>query len=587
MSFYFAWVTAAETTFGPEHHVTDEDVFSFEIIHAEGEFPQARIEIQNPRVGLLAAGRKQWAWLSYDDGSSVTALFFGRLVAVPQELQGEVIALEFVARPTDWDDQREVVAATLRVAPFWDPVWIAEERRDDPDAALDARSALWHVDRTTHTVSVSDIAEGEDGTVDFAADFLRDSLSITHEQVPARRVKVRGEVHWTQAAKGSVNLFHHLIAAARAAGSERDYNIETYTGEGLARDWPEKGDRIGGGWSVGDSYVERGDGRWVPQDYETILTVDNHFVDFPLWTFRPHMEAVYDVARSRSEIIRFTLRADTQAVATDAGEEELIEINLSSRAVGEPIDPPLNTDGDGDIPIGNVRRRAYFPTNRGHQSVKYLIALARARLLFKARAVTIVFDVPFADGLALSCRKSASITDARIPGGSASGKIALYRLYCDGATGDLGATVTIGCMVGQGGSVTEVAGTPDYVADGYVETAYQIHSGATYEAVAGEVTYDAFDKEPNDDGIVFPSLRAAHVVETCEMVNGRDDQSSLLRAYAGDPWHEPRDAVAALQETYTQYRLVLTPLAGGPFRTRYNLGVSNLEIPQTIDLEAV
>jgi hypothetical protein len=59
--------------------------------------------VRNPRIGLLAPGRKQWAWLSWLDDrnptAGVTPLFFGRLVGVPQQIARQPVTLNFMARP--------------------------------------------------------------------------------------------------------------------------------------------------------------------------------------------------------------------------------------------------------------------------------------------------------------------------------------------------------------------------------------------------------------------------------------------------------------------------------------------------------
>ncbi len=55
----------------------------------------------------------------------------------------------------------------MREPPFYDPVFIAEDKRDDPDVVLEARAELWNIDRITHVVSSSDVLVGEDGNEDF------------------------------------------------------------------------------------------------------------------------------------------------------------------------------------------------------------------------------------------------------------------------------------------------------------------------------------------------------------------------------------------------------------------------------------
>ena len=58
--------------------------------------------------------------------------FRGRLVGIPTSIFEELVTLEFVARPFDVVAQKEALADTLRVLPFYDEVVIDKERRNDP-----------------------------------------------------------------------------------------------------------------------------------------------------------------------------------------------------------------------------------------------------------------------------------------------------------------------------------------------------------------------------------------------------------------------------------------------------------------------
>src|SRR4029453_14780867 len=124
-------------------------------------------------VGLLSGGRKVWVWLSHLDGSAVTPLFFGRLVAVPN-MQGTINGfattgrLVFTAKPLDYETQRRALAESLAVLPWYDPGFIDENVRitagttagsgtGDIDAVLEARSARFHIARTSLQVTASDI----------------------------------------------------------------------------------------------------------------------------------------------------------------------------------------------------------------------------------------------------------------------------------------------------------------------------------------------------------------------------------------------------------------------------------------------
>src|SRR4030095_7045384 len=142
--FYFAWATSSESTFGPEHVIEDEKMFGFTLEHAEGEVATLTLEVRNPMVGLLSPGRKTWAWLSFDDGSTAgpVPLFFGRLISIPDDLFGQVVTLKFTAMPVDFIEQKRALAPSLQVRPFYDPVFLDAARRLDPDAVLEGYSAL-------------------------------------------------------------------------------------------------------------------------------------------------------------------------------------------------------------------------------------------------------------------------------------------------------------------------------------------------------------------------------------------------------------------------------------------------------------
>src|SRR5215467_5119920 len=92
--FFNAWADATEVIFGPEHHVVDEDIVSFRLEQNEGDCATLELEVRNPKIGLLAPGRKVWLWFSYDSGTGgVVPLFFGRLVGIPTNLLHEVVTL--------------------------------------------------------------------------------------------------------------------------------------------------------------------------------------------------------------------------------------------------------------------------------------------------------------------------------------------------------------------------------------------------------------------------------------------------------------------------------------------------------------
>jgi hypothetical protein len=260
-----------------------------------------------------------------------------------------------------------------------------------------------------------------------------------------------------------------------------------------------------------------------------------------------------------------------------------------SAEVDQAIDPPTESGAvDLLMPIRERTARRYFQTERGRQSVDYLICLARAQLLHRARAVEVSVEIPFEDGVDLSCRKMASITDGRLPGSTVTGKIKSYALSLSGDTGDAICRVTIGATVGNGGTVSEVTGTPVYVAAGYVDAGYQVMDGQTDAVVADEVTVEDFSGLAiNDDGVDWTALQPAQVIEAITVYNDATEQLSIVDGeledgLASDAWEIAR----LFMEAYTEVELDLIAAQGGPFETTLPVTVSLLKIPKQIDLEA-
>lgn len=246
----------------------------------------------------------------------------------------------------------------------------------------------------------------------------------------------------------------------------------------------------------------------------------------------------------------------------------------------------------------------YFALERGQQSIEYLICVARAQLLSRARAVNVEFEISgaLAVDLGLSCRKSLVLVDRRLPGGEAAGKIKSYQISMDGNSGAFIGTVTIGCSVGKGGPVEEVAGDPTYVADGYVADGYQRRDNQFVMPIPGEVNYATQEGlPPNDDGVDFFRMTRQRCVRSLSWTGGLGAQQAVLDGLkeiaAGGAHGLPGfntalvakstdDVFTLLNTAADKFDIRMVPVSGGPFETDYNVPVSHLKIPRTIDLEA-
>jgi hypothetical protein len=651
--FYLAWVNEGVTFSAGTHATTackiwdgaegGEIVFSIEIEQSEGEFASLTAELRNPRVGLLSAGRNQWIWLSADDGGGPEPLFNGRIVGVPEQLQNEVVSVQFVARPPDFIAQKESVAESLRVLPWFDRAFL-QERLDDPDTVLESYPLRYHIDAVTLAVSVSDIIAGEDGTIEIDGDnHFYDGINVSYGDPPLRRVALSLTVSWTQTGAGDIDLTRQMVQAFGAVGSPYpEPFVASLTGGGLFEDWPAPLSDIGGGWTIAANsaiepatwmqpkayVVNYGDrsgdfknlfgtdpigfdptglifgtprnaaafvipGSSPPADATALDAGDDPFgnweaaFELGIYALKP-FAVHYDAARDRSETVTASVEADVQPLLVDPGADETDTIELSSDVIGEPIDPDLGSPGAFDMPIGDLRRNTYFKTDRGAQSLQYGLLLARAKILSRSRAVNLKVTTPWSVANGITCRMNGHVVDYRLPGGEATGKVITYRRTASGEDAPQ-AEITLGCTIGYGVALgPPAAGTPAYVEDGYVNDNYQQRTGADVELIAGVLQYESLDDfaVTDDDGVDLFNLRPATAVNSLVVTNGPNAQRAAIDIQASLPATAAPDPVAALEAAATTVALDLVPVDGGAFHVDYAVEVSEIVVPQTIDLEA-
>jgi hypothetical protein len=629
----FAWVAANETTFGVEHQREDEKVASFDFEQDEGDFGNLTVTIRNPRIGPLNASRKQWAWLSVD----ATPLFFGRLIAIPNDINKAAVNFVFVARPADFNDQKEAIAAGLRTLPYYDPVWLTQEAQSKADTVLEARPERWCIDRVTGEVTTSHILAGEDGLQEFLPNEIPyDSVEIHIGQVPTRSLRIVGDVGWSQSFAGGVDLGR--------------FTVVTYTGKSLLSDWPKTGANLGGGWFVSGSTITdnwnidgtdtssinvswsnesatKSPGDTVSNSISTtrptlqggdsieiLLTASgssgasgaksqNTSLVVPEWAITATLALGYSTTRDRHESVAFTLTANFQDMITVPDEEDVEVLSISGGDVGlATIVPGVGTE----IPIGDVRNRTYFTTARGLRSLEWLILRGRSQLMQAARAVEVTCEIPFDRAIALSLRMNGRIHDRRLPGGVAEGKIIKFGFSSDGSQASRIGTVTIGCAIGYAGTVATVAGTPDYCDDDYVQPDYQHHTGQVVVLDASDIGYTppAFSNTV-DDGLHFPLTRGA--VKSAVIIGSNSAQRSFinslneipnLNGVGGSDLDElikiisargetvPKQLDAGLKTLSHYLSLRLTNLNTGPFNNAYEVVTTQLELPKGIDLAA-
>lgn len=389
-AFFFAWADSTETVFDPNYHRRiDEAVLSLDMEHKEAEFPGIKVEIKNRYQGYLKPGQKVWAWLSWlnPQTQQVQPLFFGRLVAIPDDLFAEVLTLHFMARHVRYLLAKQSVAEGLRVLPYYDPLFVVPEKRDDPDTVLEAYSATYHYDRLTLAITISDILLPEDGYVTVTEQqHWYDGMTLKVGQVPLTNVRVRGTVTWTQQSAGRFYV--------------GQWAVNAWNGESIISDWPKPGAQLAGGYTVSTSFAIAINGalHGSPQSrhfhYENaqtthltgdVMTEDASWVEWPcegqvwtyaylaqggvvnpygipnlggaptginiplhvhydqtmvaLWNLSTFLTLDYEANRPRTENIDFTLSGDLQNVYTEPGEPASTDTEILQVTGGDASSP--------------------------------------------------------------------------------------------------------------------------------------------------------------------------------------------------------------------------------------------------------
>jgi hypothetical protein len=249
-----------------------------------------------------------------------------------------------------------------------------------------------------------------------------------------------------------------------------------------------------------------------------------------------------------------------------------------------------------------------------------LIAKARAKLRWRSRCVTVSWDAPFELCLGLTCRMNATLYEPRIPGGVATGKIKSVKLSAD-KSGKMLGHIEIGCSVGFAGSVSDIAGTPEYTAaSGYMQPGYQRYDGGQYALPEEDIAFTPPGFAPFDDGLNFP---LQFFPGTITIV--RPDQNAQLTALLAQemspqlgnvPYTQQQEAAGiggSLSVNTTAFggnmsaidwirgglgtyliecnpvaaEILIPPVTNGPFNGAYYVVTTLLELPKGIDLEAV
>jgi hypothetical protein len=564
MLFYFAWIDEADS-FNPQIHARqDEEIFNLQLAEQEGLFPTAMVTVQQ-----IKQKPKPFAFISCQIDGQVHLLFKGRLVQCPLVLQAETLTYQLVAEPSDADQQLKALAHTMQVFPYYDPLFLAADRRLDPDIheLLDARDDLLYWSRTLDGVCLSNIFQGRQ-TLDLSDHIFADSLAIQLTDAPLNQIDVALQIQWRQKFRGEAVL-DHLIQAALPEGM-----ITTLTGADLEARWWQDGDAIGrSGYHLSHSKLEKVDRKYATASF--MLSPDDPLAKEKVprkvrlkknW-YRPQLKVNWRYCQKRVEKLFFTLRNDVQPLGYHANRKRTLRIQLHDVVAAENyiewLANRMHLRGEKVIQAGRLflclrthragnafeadvvnwqdlgpyqvsgaaeMRGTFFATDRGVQAVEHAIEIARAHLAASSRAVEIKFECDMKDAMALTCDHTVTLADLRLPGKRVTGKVKKLAFEVAGETGCATASITLACALGTGKQHKIQPQAQTIFAEQYFDDNV-IEEVRSHQTISG-VNYESFLNQVPDRGHVFPAfLGARDILRGVTLVNNAEEQETHLKQH--------------------------------------------------------
>lgn len=344
-----AWVGSIDTVFDPAvHGRTDLRATQYSFTQQEGGVLKLTVTCENLGIGIMAPGRDQYLLVSWaDEGENLRLAFRGVANSMPANLAENLITLDFLAQPDDFDEKLLAFARTLVARPYVDEL-ISGSIADitDPAVVLEARSELFHIDPVTHEITLSDIID-YDRLVDLGPHYVRDSMAPALIMPPVREASLNIVGEWTQEAEGEVDIASRVNSGAGPNGRPTLTDVSSIG---------ESGDLDNSGWTVGDVVQADSTSRFTSRKYldgryEIVLHqrrrgfdgqgnpyydswVRTRYGQMPLamWHYRAvEFPMAYSYRQPRREILKVTATADVQDVrAFGFEEEELDDISLNS-----------------------------------------------------------------------------------------------------------------------------------------------------------------------------------------------------------------------------------------------------------------
>lgn len=449
-------------------------VFRWEVYHQEGRLALAKIVV--PKETKIPD--QPWVAIAVNQQEQFDIVFRGRLMGVPQLLDDYLWELHFLADHPQQKKQIDALVESLKVAPYWDPLFVSVEKLSAPEEVLEARSQTFYWDRVTGKVQTSDFLVGRQQTT-LRDCFLKGSLKTRIHKPPLDAVQVRLKAEWLQTMDGEMDVGPYL---AQKFSSKM---INTLTPEAFEKHWPKPYTRLGrSGYWVYESQLKRisppstAQLNLYPQASApfAVRQQGHHEVIWRrlkrIW-FKAKLVIGWQYHQKRCETVSMTLKHQWGRVPS--GRTKTLVLNLQD--------------------VGSRSGASFFQTDRGRQAIVHAIERAKCSLAASSRCMEIEAHLPLKEALSLTLDHSITLADESLPQGSVTGKLVAYRFVV--TPEEAVAHIQIASSLGLKVTAVERPSAPSYVDERYgisvVATFYQTPSG---------IVFDDFHAQVPKEGVV-------------------------------------------------------------------------------------
>ena len=530
MSFFFVWVKKEAQLTQELHQSNSAKVLDFSISQAEGERAIATLTIAKMGENLL---ENKYGLIGRRGKGGVDVLFQGCLADVPKRIGKNLLQIELKAVVRDEKATLERYEKRLKTSPHWDDLFVSPHRSRVPAEWLDARSELFHWNRVTQKLELSDIFTGRQ-TLDLSDDIIG-QYDLRFGEVPYSQVDVSLSAEWVQHLEGSFDLAP--VIARRFSGGI----INTLTGRAFKDSWPREGQRLGrSGYYVLESSLREIDPpetgildlypAYTPsfQTYDQAVKVIKSVRARRQW-LRGKLLLGWSYSQKRCEEVAFTLKN----AGAKAHRPKVLSVKLGDITARDP---------------SQSQREIFFQTDRGRKSIEHMIEVAKCHLAMSSRCVEAEIKVPVESAFGITLDHSVTVPHPQNKHQKITGKVTFYKIHVSGKKAL--AVIRLGFSLGGGVSWQSCEKNL------YADTSYGDINAPSNGLTPSGIGYTFGESEIEDDG-PYEDLGAEEFIDHLEVRNQAKDQIDHL---SENQYPNREDIREVLREVPTVTQILLKDL---------------------------